>query len=49
MKLGVPRALSALSNKTRWVFVPEGMQFEASDHDMCIKTHLIISLVGEII
>ena len=38
----------ALSTKTRRNFVPEGLQFEASDHDTCMKAHVMPSLMGRV-
>jgi len=46
MKVGAPGEPLALSHKTRKCFVPNNLQFEASDHDMCIKTHFVCSLFG---
>ena len=48
IKVGAPGEPLALSHKTRQCFVPSDLQFEASDHDMCIKTHFICSLMGKI-
>ena len=49
MKLGSPGDPLATHPKSRPKFVPEDLQFESSAHDMCIKPHLIPSLMGKIL
>ena len=48
MKFGAPGEPLALSSKTRRKFVSEGIQLEASDHDMCMKAHATPSLMGRV-
>ena len=47
MKFGAPGEPLAQSNKTRRKNVAKDLQFLASDHDMCIKTHAMPSLIGK--
>ena len=48
MNFGALGEALALSSKTRRQFFPQGLQFEASDHDVCMKAHAMPSLIGRV-
>ena len=48
IKVGSPGDPLALANTRRRAFVVKDVKFEASDHDMCIKTHLSPTVMFDI-